>query len=392
MRITALAIWAAMAVFSSPVAAQAVPVIHQQVYEGTLGKHPIVLEILSTRTDAGQDVSAARYFYRQHRAHIQLGVERRGVRLILREYDPACYLQSDQCPAKASFTLTPRPDGLSGQWIAAGRLSGLPVMLKSVGDRKVSAVMPVQEAAELYYALDDLSDYEVSDNPYLWRQLAATTTYGPEVRTGAVGYVMATDKGTGIHYPRLSRHPSLDILTRVNRLLDRERYRMTQYGLDCRAQSEEAGGGTLGGWEDYDSEVSFITETVMAIREGGSTYCGGAYPNNSFRYALYDLRRGEVLDINRLLKLDGPEYGHLLAKLQPGSAYDLKQQAPEDCLGEGFDHDYSLSFNDKGLVFSLTDLPHVIGACMGDYYVVPYADLKGLWRPEAVLYFPRRIS
>ncbi|OYW82538.1 MAG: hypothetical protein B7Z26_02990, partial [Asticcacaulis sp. 32-58-5] len=88
-----MAIWAVMAVFSHPVAAQPAPVIHQQVYEGTLGKLPILLEILSTRADSGQEVSAARYFYRQHRAHIQLGVERRGVRLILREYDPACYLQ-----------------------------------------------------------------------------------------------------------------------------------------------------------------------------------------------------------------------------------------------------------------------------------------------------------
>lgn len=266
--------------------------VRQDVYEGTLGRSAIVLEVLTATNDAGQVVSSARYFYRQHRVNILLGVDRRGPRLILREYESGCYLQSRQCPAKASFTLSQLSDGLSGQWVAAGRLSGLPVRLKSVGQRRINTDLPVHEAADLYYALDDLTAHDVTGNPYLWRQLAQATVLGKETRTGAVGYVIATDKGTGIHYPRLSRHPSADILNRVNRLLDRELYQMIQYGLDCRAQSEADGGGSLGGWDDYESEVSFITESVMVIREGGSTYCGGAYPNNSFRYAVYDLRRG----------------------------------------------------------------------------------------------------
>jgi len=30
-----------------------------------------------------------------------------------------------------------------------------------------------------------------------------------------------------------------------------------------------------------------------------------------------------------------------------------------------------------------------MGACMGDYYVVPWSELKGLWTPEAASYFPQ---
>lgn len=109
-----------------------------------------------------------------------------------------------------------------------------------------------------------------------------------------------------------------------------------------------------------------------------------------------------MFDFNRVLRLttgrkddEGeeirtPAYDALLRKLKPGGPYALNPRSIDrECLSinllqEGF----SLSFNDKGLVFSLTDVPHVMGACMDDYYLVPYRDLKGLWTAEAKAYFP----
>ncbi|MDV6331583.1 hypothetical protein [Asticcacaulis sp. 201] len=367
--------------------------VTQTVYEGTIGKSPIVLETL-TNGDHG----AGQYFYRKHRASISLRLDKGQ----WSELADGCTYDLAICDVKAHLKLTPTGGGLSGTWTANGK--SLPVTLKQVAARKSQAEGEPADPSTLF-AMDRGSD--VTADPYLFRQLAGETLYGPETRTGYIGYRTATDKDTGIHFIRLTAAPNATALAKVNALLDQRRYEMVSYGLECRAtpQSDGPAGGTLGDWDSYESTVTYATDSLLVIQEGGSTYCGGAHPNNSFTYSMYDLRRGEVFDLNRVLKLthpgkdaDGhaaqvntPEYDALLARLTPESPW-FSADVDAECLGpdgaESFGASYSLTFNAKGLVLSLTDLPHVMGACMGDYYVIPYAALKTLWTPEAKLYFP----
>ncbi len=62
----------------------------------------------------------------------------------------------------------------------------------------------------------------------------------------------------------------------------------------------QRGQGDLG---DYDFEkigVRYLSETLMTVVESGSTYCGGAHPNNHYDPFTLDLIYGDYLDFNHL--------------------------------------------------------------------------------------------
>jgi len=375
--------------------------LQSRIFEGRVGQAAIVMEVAGASGLGNSTPGAGRYFYVKHRISIPLLVLRNGADLVLSEVDRGCMDDGAGCAPKATFRLQTGRDGLSGQWSGGGK--SLPVTLKQVGVRETDASAGLSTPQDVFQALPLLEHADFS-HPYLRRQVTGETVYSKETVRRGVGTVTATDRLTGIHYIRLSRLPDAAAMARTNRLLDARRLQMVAWGLSCRetAPADSPSAGSLGDWESYDSDVAHVTPSLLVIREGGSTFCNNAHPNNTFDYSVYDLRRGEVFDFNRVLRLttgrkddEGeeirtPAYDALLRKLKPGGPYALNPRSIDrECLSinllqEGF----SLSFNDKGLVFSLTDVPHVMGACMDDYYLVPYRDLKGLWTAEAKAYFP----
>ncbi|MDC7683902.1 hypothetical protein PQU92_11490 [Asticcacaulis sp. BYS171W] len=386
-----------LSVYAFPAAADT---ITQTVYEGTLGKNPIVMEVRSATVD-GKTLYAGQYYYTKYRGLIPLEAIADGLMLGERPY-----CEEAQCPFTGTFTLTPTSAGLSGQWRASGKRTSVDVALKKVATHAIVSPNPVREAGDLMVVdtVMEAPGKPVADDPFRFRRLNQDNLYGPETVAGPVAYRTVTDKATGVHYLNLTRHPDAAVMKKVNATLDIERYFRLEGALDCLSMKGFTGAGTTGGYDETTEKVVYITPTLMAVEDSGSTYCGGAHPNNYWVIHTYDLRQGGELDFDRVLKLynrpvgwkDGDdlpetaEYKALQAKLNPKSPWFAADVDPE-CLGEDVDSyggGYSFSFNAKGLVVSRTDLPHALGACMGVYYVVPYAELKALWRPEAKAYFP----
>lgn len=380
-----------IAVSALPAQAQPVAPAVQTVYEGTIGKAAVVLEIVRS----GQ-MTTAQYFYGKYHLSIPLnasgpsGFEERA----------SCY--QTQCPLVGKWQLRSTGTGLSGQWLGqTGRKPVLTVTLKKVAERRYTPVSPVTQSEALRSALSYDDPGAAADNPYLSRLYDSGRKDGTEVVRGDYAVRPVSDRLTGVTYPRLTRAPAPRTLMVANRILDGRRFNLIDGALMCLGEDKNTpGGGTSGGYDETESDITYLTPTIMTIREAGSTYCGGAHPNNFWSLTTYDLTTGAPLDFNRVLKLtqtakagedaiDTADYAALKAKLTPQSAWFVGSEDVSECLSDDLGYGYSLSFSDKGLVFSLTDLPHVMGVCMGEYYVIPYSELKSLWRPAAKTYFPK---
>ena len=73
--------------------------------------------------------------------------------------------------------------------------------------------------------------------------------------------------------------------------------------LDCKATaytSTNPMAGTLGGFDEEDVKVTWLSRALMTVTESGSLDCGGAHPYNHFDVYTFDLLRGEYLDWNRV--------------------------------------------------------------------------------------------
>lgn len=384
-----------LSLFALPSAAQTV---HQEVFEGTIGKSPVVLEITTYR-DKARTIRSGQYFYTKYRTPIRL-MSGQG-ELTFTEVDARC--RDEACPAEATLRLGAVGDGLAGTWQGVGKPTSVPVTLRRIGTSQYLLKQPVTESGELSSRLADNDALAVVEgNLFLQRLYDSDLVEGPEVHTAGVAYRMVRHGGSGIRYVRLTQHTDPAMQKAVNARLDLHRYQNQAWALECAAMAREEPNFSFSGFEDIHVAVTYLTPTLMFVEEAGSTDCGGAHPNNFWTQARYDLKTGGSLDMNGLLKLydtpagwqegdERPEtasYKALKAKLTPKSPWFVAEEDIPDCRLDEISYPYSLSFNDKGLVFSLRDLPYVIAACDGDYYVVPYAELKSLWRPEAKAYFP----
>lgn len=373
--------------------------VTQTVYEGTIGKSPVVVELRSA-TVKGKTVYIGQYYYTRYRSLISLKAS--GTALTFQEH-PGCFVGPD-CPVTGTLTLKPASAGLTGTWTARGKKASLPVTLTKNVTRSLTSTLSLTQPGDLYAVDDTLNQGRgelARNDPFRARRVNQNNVYGPEISAGQIAYRTVTDKATGVHYLQLTRHPDPAVLAKVNATLDIERFFRVENALDCLSQTGFVGAGTTGGFEDFSDKVVYVSSSLMAVESAGSTYCGGAHPNNSWGITMYDLKRGGYLNADQLLNLyvtppgwapgderpETPAFQRLKAKLSPQSPWFVGDRSIPECLADDVGYDYQTSFNDKGLVFSRSDLPHVMGACMGIYYVVPYAELKALWRPEAKAYF-----
>jgi hypothetical protein len=186
-------------------------------------------------------------------------------------------------------------------------------------------------------------------------------------------------------------------------------------GLSYSGYDVSMEGGSLGDYDGENIELVYLSPTLLGWTEAGSTYCGGAHPNNHFNSFFIDTRTGRELALGKVLKdwiatgkiddydatvdqaaaLEAPEQ-YFWAAGQPLIDYVLARYTPsdpafaEDCgIEELITTHLGLRFapGDQ-VIFTLQDLPHAIVACTEDLLTVRLADIPDLLAPTAADYFP----
>ena len=135
---------------------------------------------------------------------------------------------------------------------------------------------------------------------------------------------------------------------------------------------------------DESLEPVLFSRRWLGVAHHWEGYCGGAHPDSSSSYQLFELATGREIDLHDWLN------ARAVHRERPdGSSEEIKTLLPElravilagwhadpaDCdeavRGAEF---WTIGLNRDGLVFS-PDLPHVVAAC-GDEFTVPLARLR----------------
>jgi hypothetical protein len=178
-------------------------------------------------------------------------------------------------------------------------------------------------------------------------------------------------------------------------------------GFGWQGQPSDTG---TNGYEGNDTvSVLNLTPRLMSIEEGGSYFCGGAYPDNFITHRLVDARTGKPLVANSLLRgwvakdADGkvvdPKTVEDPSTLTFGPSDDLVKyvishrtkrddQAEADCgIDDLIASNFGVYFTRDAMIFTLDDLPHVIFACGDDLVKVPLKDARPFLTDAAAKYF-----
>lgn len=392
-------------VFFAASSAFAKPLVQQNVYKGKIGKQDVVFEILEAKDNNKVIMTTARYFYIKHRANIQTLAIRENSKLILQETKGDCYGNEENCEIRAKINLNNTGKGLIGNWIDNKNKNNiLPIELKTFKTRTFANI----KLPKTTFELQNFSNNDFTQNPYFELQLNASNQMSVKIQIGSLSYAQVTDSFTGVNYPYLVSFKDEKILKKVQNLMKINRLQMVSYALECKGQDKSMGfaSGTFGSWDEYQSKIIYADENLLVIEESGSTYCGGAHPNNTLSHTIFDMVKGEIFNANNYFYLyenfkseyefdKTKKYQEFLTKLDENSKYFIgikEEDFFKDCVEGGLPYDLSLHFNNKEVIFSLENLPHVMGACMGDYFKVPYKELLPLMRPEGKKFFAKYIN
>ncbi len=426
-----LAVTALATAFASPALATAV------TYQGTLGKLPIILELAQTPEDSGT-TTYGRYAYLSKGIDIPLHVTKaKNGNLTLREEVPCkedgsnCPHAGDDNPSKpplgGTWTLELSGDGrgLIGKWTDNGKT--LPVEIVVAGSRDYemadgSTPLDLTTFATSQLFGDDLEgarNIAEDTDPYDFLKLSAKDQAAAPSKLGDYSYTYVTDDRTQFQFPRITDLGAADI-TAANAYLSTRDYAMRADALNCSALVYQGFGwhdfdqyvaGTLGGYDDESTEVTYLSPAVMSWTESGSLDCGGAHPYNHHEFHNLDIKTGKPLDMSLIFKGWVPDGGELAdARTHPAdfvwkpdaalagfvkkhrkSDADLGLDAePDECgIDDLIDSNLAISFvGADHVLFSLGGLENAIEACGMDLYEAPVSDLKDLLAPTAADYFP----
>ncbi|MEO6396632.1 MAG: hypothetical protein ABIO40_12075 [Devosia sp.] len=423
-----LALLAAAIILASPAFADAV------TYRGDLNAIPIVVEFSEPPESAAAGVFG-RYFYVTEGIDIPLST--RNVtdgQIELLEESPCdpeeCEIDQsglivEREPA-AIWALTTADDGatLSGTWGPTGS-NLLPIHLERTGTRPFVSNDPPSPAdlAEFgTYLLGGIDVLTPETSPYDFLKVDVPVTHSDRSRWGNVEFEYVTDSRTLFQYPRVTDLGGADI-TPVNAILEQRDWAMRLAALNCKAQifpSMAPGGqvppdgGTLGGFDEEQIVVDYLSPQLLSFTESGSLFCGNAYPENHAHSFNIDVATGQPVDPSLLVKgfvardFMSSEIVDLETARQDPASYNWG--ADEDLAGfilsraslstdDGFTEEcgyeklvrnnLAIGFRQPDqIVFRLDGLPHAIQACAEDLLVLPVAELKDHMLPGANRYFP----
>ncbi|KWK31847.1 hypothetical protein WT77_03470 [Burkholderia stagnalis] len=388
------------------------------VYQGTLqGAGEVVME-LDSRPAADGAISG-RYFYAQYGIDIPLqGKPAQLVEPLARADLPddarAASRYGDHAGfdhAAATWRGTQDKGGYRGRWTDARSGKTRAFALRRVAEYDPDAVAPgaVEAVTDLIAGgvgsgIARGAEIDMKHAPYAALKLAGhAQPAGPEIGDGAVGYRMWRDPRTQFMYPRLSRHPDPAVMTRVNRLLAQRHGQMNLAALECastRYTDDGPAAGTLGGYDDEHVTVTWLSPAVLGIVESGSTFCGGAHPDNHYDPVTFDLLHGTYLDWNRVIDASSPD-GDGVPETSPALVRFITRLRDEakpgmpPTNGEGDSMScadvlpgyLAFEFDAPGkLSFSVSGIGHAMGACLGPQLDAPFAALTPILKPGGSRY------
>lgn len=426
-----LAVLAAILFTTTPVLA-----LDAITYKGTLGRSDIIVEL----TDPAEGMMTGRYSYLRVGGDIPLH-NRDGIdRIELAEEAPCsettCILDADgavtEPPIGGLWSLDISADGsqLSGSWAPADKPGKtLDVTLTEIGRRTLPAgteasPMGLADSSFMQIYAND-APFTAATFPYDFAKMDVALTEGPVQQLDGSSFRFVSDPRSVFAFPRIVALADGSSPETVNRALAERHATINLAAFSC-LNTAYAGfsysgygismdGGSLGDFDSENIALAYLSPTVLGWTESGSTWCGGAHPDNHFNSFIIDVRTGEELALGKVFKdwvatarigdyeavvdqaaaLEAPEL-YTWAAGQSLIDYVLANYAPGDAGFAGeCDMDELITTNlglrfapgDK-VVFTLEGLPHVIHACTEDLLTVSLADIPQLLAPTASDYFP----
>jgi hypothetical protein len=376
-------------------------------YKGTLGKTEIVVELTDDPATSNEPL-AGRYFYRSQGTDIPLQAKsRQGSTLQLSE-EEACKGRCEEGkpgPIGAVWKLTAAADGktLEGSWSGKKTLA---VKLERVGSRHFEGDAP-KSPLDLYTFTDETIYLEsagvtMETSPYDYLRLDVPLDAGEKQGWPDASYHDVTDPRTKITRQRIVALAGGVLPGAANAVLEQRHWHDSLAAFDCNAL-QYAGfqwngpvlGAEEGGFGDYDgtlSEVAALTPKLMSWHESGSTWCGGAHPNNFYNAFTMDIRSGRLLGLADMFRdvQDGAPGPSLVAFVEERRKQASNQEDGEfeaECRTNDLISQYLVGSikrdgDDLKLVFGLQGLPHAIQVCGDDFLELPVADAKQLLTAE----------
>ncbi|MPV67065.1 hypothetical protein [Burkholderia sp. BE17] len=388
------------------------------VYQGTLqGAGEVVME-LDGRTAADGTISG-RYFYTQYGIDIPLrGKPAALVEPLARTDLPDAARSQSSYSDRADFDQVAATwrgaqngDGYRGRWTDARSGKTRAFALRRVAEYDPDAIGPGSVEAVTDRIAGGVGsgvargvDIDMKRAPYATLKLAGhAQPAGPEIGDGTIAYRMWRDPRTQFLYPRLSRHPDPAVMARVNHLLEQRQWQMNLAALECastRYTDDGPAAGTLGGYDDEHVTVTWLSRAALGIVESGSTFCGGAHPNNHYNPGTFDLLRGAYLDWNRVIDAATPGKDgdtETSAALMRFIAQRRDKAEPGERPTDGYGNSLScadvfpqyLAFELDApgkLSFAVSGIGHAAGACLGPQLDAPFAALAPILKPEGARY------
>ena len=409
-------------------------------YKGTLGGHDIIVEL----TDPAAGMMVGRYSYLAVGGDIPLhnldGVDSFELAEEAPCSETTCLLDDEgmiiEPPIGGYWKLNYAADGttLMGTWSPAGKPGKtLDVNLAEIGRRALpeGAEVSSMELADSVFLQVYANDVQFSAEtaPYDFAKMDVRLTEGEVQVLDGSRFRYVSDPRSVFEFPRVVELADGSSPDAVNRALA-ERHGIINLaafscldkayaGLSYSGYDVSMEGGSLGDYDGENIAVGYLSPTVMGWTEGGSTWCGGAHPNNHFNSFIIDVKTGENLALARVFK-DWTATGKIddydatvdpdaaLAAPEdyywaPGQAlidYVLTNYQPEDAayaedcgVEELIASNLGVRFGPGDTaIFSLVDLPHVVFACTEDLVTVPLADIPELLAPTAKDYFPSLVQ
>jgi len=402
-------------------------------YSGTLGGTDIIIEL----TDPSRGPAVGRYSYLKVGADIPLQAIDADDEIRLAEEAPCapglCTPDDDGIvanpPIAATWALYPYvgSDTLNGTWTPANGGKALDVVLNLVGRRSLPADTEITPAG-LVESVDAMTygtrTSPLIASPYEMAKMHVAPDEGEAQMLDGSSFRYVTDRRTKFAFPRVVYLADGSDAGPLNAALTLQHGLINYFAFDCLSQAYAGFGvtddmlgleyGTLGDFDYENVEMTYLSPTVAGWTEGGSTWCGGAYPNNHYDIYLVETKTGDPLDLSRIFTGWVPRtYGDLkpvdieIARANPdkydwGGSPELVEwirthrtpaadeaYAAECGLDDLIATNLAIRFapGDK-VIFSIANLRHAIFACTDDVMTVDLADIPELLTPEAKDYFP----
>lgn len=239
-----------------------------QVYTGTLGKTPIVLEV---NTNSGE----GRYFYQKYRQDLVLSGAKDGDELVMDEGE-------DEDEPRPKIRLKPMPEGWSGEWTSPkGKV--LKIELQQ------ARLAPVSSETLPYLAqLHDKSPYEYLRLQGLKLKQGQTQNF--------MGYTLQwwSEPQSNIALFEVVSGYTPEVRQRVNQQLMAGLWRGVVEYFGCTVH------GAAGSYAQT-SQPMLMAPSVMSVVTSSEYYCGGAYPDQNNAAINFDTRTGNALTLEDVL-------------------------------------------------------------------------------------------